>query len=90
MALKLCAPPGTPSVLADTYGAIIGLLADLPDDTTLPDVDSLGQVMSHPWAPATLDGIGRNRLGLAYLVWRLRNSRVLDLPAPSYRTSRTS
>ncbi|HEY5353973.1 MAG TPA: hypothetical protein VIK57_16105 [Streptosporangiaceae bacterium] len=47
-------------------------------------------MMSHPWAPATLDGIGRNRLGLAYLVWRLRNSRVLDLPAPSYRTSRTS
>jgi hypothetical protein len=115
-----------PSVLADTYGAIIGLLADLPDDTTLPDVDPPGQVMSRPRAPATLDafvragsvrqaarlagvhhsrprtrldtitetvgfdpldGIVRNRLGLAYLVWRLRNSRVLDLPAPSYRTS---
>ena len=37
-----------------------------------------------------LDGIGRNRLGLAYLVQRLRNSRVLDLPAPAYSTSRTS
>jgi hypothetical protein len=33
------------------------------------------------------DGIGRARLGLAYLIWRLRNSRVLDLPAPTYTTS---
>ena len=30
-----------------------------------------------------LDGLGRTRLGIAYLVWRLRNSRVLELPAPS-------
>lgn len=30
-----------------------------------------------------LDGLGRTRLGIAYLVWRLRHSRVLDLPAPS-------
>lgn len=29
------------------------------------------------------DGYGRTRLGTAYLVWRLRHSRVLDLPAPS-------
>ncbi|GAA4705391.1 PucR family transcriptional regulator [Pseudonocardia yuanmonensis] len=27
------------------------------------------------------DGIGRTRLGVAYLIWRLRTSRVLDLPA---------
>jgi hypothetical protein len=30
-----------------------------------------------------IDGLGRTRLGIAYLVWRLRNSRVLDLPAPA-------
>ncbi|MFC5950136.1 helix-turn-helix domain-containing protein [Pseudonocardia lutea] len=30
------------------------------------------------------DGIGRTRLGVAYLIWRLRTSRVLDLPAPTY------
>lgn len=28
------------------------------------------------------EGYGRTRLGTAYLVWRLRHSRVLDLPAP--------
>jgi hypothetical protein len=28
-------------------------------------------------------GFGRTRLGTAYLVWRLRHSRVLDLPAPA-------
>lgn len=28
------------------------------------------------------DGFGTTRLGVAYLVWRLRRSRVLDLPAP--------
>lgn len=28
------------------------------------------------------DGLGRSRVGRAYLVWRLRHSRVLDLPAP--------
>lgn len=30
-----------------------------------------------------LDGLGRTRLGLAFLIWRLRTSRVLELPAPS-------
>jgi len=30
-----------------------------------------------------LDGLGRTRLGIAYLVWRLRHSHVLDAPAPS-------
>ncbi|WP_322097720.1 helix-turn-helix domain-containing protein [Nakamurella alba] len=34
------------------------------------------------WDP--LDGLGRTRLGIAYLTWRLRHSRVLDLPAPRY------
>ena len=32
------------------------------------------------------DGFGKPRLGTAYLVWRLRRSRVLDLPAPVART----
>jgi sugar diacid utilization regulator len=29
-----------------------------------------------------LDGLGRTRLGIAYLVWRLRHSNVLELPPP--------
>jgi PucR C-terminal helix-turn-helix domain len=123
-ALRLCNPPAVPSVLADDYGGLVGLLADLPQDSELPDADSLDAVMSRPWGSATIDalvrtssirqaarqanihhstmqtrlenivaelgydplddGIGRTRLGLAYLVWRLRNSRVLDLPAPTH------
>jgi methyl acetate hydrolase len=30
-----------------------------------------------------LNGLGRTRLGIAYLVWRLRHSHVLDAPAPT-------
>ena len=30
-----------------------------------------------------LDGLGHTRLGIAYLLWRLRHSRVLDLPPPT-------
>lgn len=125
VALRLCAPPATPTVLADDFGGLIGLLADLPHDSDQPDVESVDLVMRHPWGPTTLDalvragsvrqaarlagvhhstlqaridgltadlgynplddGMGRTRLGLAYLVWRLRNSRVLDLPAPTTR-----
>lgn len=29
-----------------------------------------------------LDGLGRARIGIAYLAWRLRHSTVLELPAP--------
>lgn len=121
VALRLCAPPDTPSVDADSYGALIGLLTDLPADAVLPDVDLLDAITAQPWGPATLDalvragsvrqaarlggvhhstmttrveavaaalgfdpldGIGRSRLGIAYLVWRLRHSTVLDLPTP--------
>ncbi|MDT3445070.1 MULTISPECIES: helix-turn-helix domain-containing protein [unclassified Pseudofrankia] len=128
VALRLCEPPRIPSVQADRYGGLVGLLADAPTDTDLPDVDSLDQVMTHVWGPTTLDalvragsvrqasrlagvhhstlqarldavtelmgfdpfdGIGRTRLGIAYLIWRLRNSRVLDLPAPTYSDSKT-
>jgi methyl acetate hydrolase len=120
VALRLCEPPATPSVEADRYGGLVGLLADTSDDTA-PDVDLLDDVMAHPWGAVTLDalvragsvrqaarlagvhhstlqtrldsvvatlgfdpfdGIGRTRLGIAFLMWRLRNSRVLDLPAP--------
>lgn len=122
VALRLCGPPDESSVLADHYGGLIGLLADTPIDTDIPDVDALDEVMTYIWGPTTLralvragsvrqaarlagvhhstlharlraiaemigfdpfDGIGRTRLGMAYLVWRLRNSRVLDLPVPT-------
>ena len=36
-----------------------------------------------------LDGLGRTRLGIAYLVWRLRHSRVLDAPAPTADPAQT-
>jgi methyl acetate hydrolase len=29
------------------------------------------------------DDLGRTRLGTAYLIWRLRHSRVLELPSPT-------
>ena len=122
VALRLCSPPEVTSVGADEYGGLIGLLADMPSDAHVPDVDLLESVMSHAWACSTvdalirsgtlrqaarhagvhhsplqtrvdtvtgmigfdpLDGLGRTRLGIAYLVWRLRHSRVLDLPAPT-------
>lgn len=34
-----------------------------------------------------LEGYGRARLGVAWLVWRLRNSRVLELPTPAPATA---
>ena len=122
VALRLCAPPTTPVVNADEYGSLIGLLADAPSDTHIPDVDLLEKIMTHAWACSTLDaliragsvrqaarvcgvhhstlqtrldtisdivgfdpldGLGRTRLGIAYLVWRLRHSHVLDAPAPT-------
>lgn len=129
VALRLCDPEVAPSVLADDYGGLVGLLADLPLDSDLPDVDSLDAIMSHPWGSTTVDalvrtssvrqaarnagvhhstlqtrldtiiaelgydpldnGIGRTRFGLASLVWRLRNSRVLELPAPTTSSSPT-
>lgn len=121
VALRLCDPPATPSVRADDYGGLLGLLADSPPGAELPDVDLLDRVVAHPWGRDTLDalvragtvrqaarlggvhhstmqnrldlivevlgfdpldGLGRTRLGIAYLSWRLRTSRVLDLPAP--------
>lgn len=122
VALRLCSPPAVTSVAADEYGALLGLLADMPSDAHMPDVELLEPVMSHAWACSTLDallrsgtlrqaarlagvhhstmqsrvdvltgvmgfdpfdGLGRTRVGIAYLMWRLRHSRVLDLPAPT-------
>ncbi|WP_445258632.1 helix-turn-helix domain-containing protein [Nocardioides aurantiacus] len=121
VALQLADPPTTPSVRADDYGGLVGLLADAAPDAHQPDADRLEEVARHPWGRTTLeallgsasvrqaartagvhhstmqarvdtvartlgydpfDGFGRTRLGTAYLVWRLRHSRVLDLPAP--------
>ena len=122
VALRLCDPPATTSVLADEFGGLVGLLADVPEDSPQPDVDLVDRVMDHPWGRETLDavvrsqslrqaartagvhhstmqarvetlssvlgfdpfdGFGRTRVGTAYLVWRLRHSRVLELPAPA-------
>lgn len=119
VALRLCDPPATPSVEADRYGGLVGLLADVPGEAAQPDVDALDRVMQHTWGAGTVDaivragsvrqaarlagvhhstmharlttltgtvgydpfdGLGRTRLGVAYLAWRLRTSRVLDLP----------
>ena len=30
-----------------------------------------------------LDGVGRARLGMAFLTWRMRHSRALELPPPN-------
>lgn len=122
VALRLCDPPGTPSVNADEYGGLIELLANTSTDGDLRDVQSLDEVMAQSWGAGTvdalirsgsvrqaarlggvhhstmqarldsivevlgfdpLDGLGRTRLGIAYLVWRLRHSRVLELPGPA-------
>lgn len=53
-------------------------VAGVHHSTMQSRVDVLIDVLG--WDP--LDAQGRTRLGIAYLVWRLRHSRVLDLPAP--------
>lgn len=122
VALRLCERPATTSVSADEYGGLVSVLASMPADAHVPDVELVDDVMAHPWGRTTVDavvragtvrqaarlagvhhstmqsrldtavallgfdpfdGLGRTRLGVAYLVWRLRHSRVLDLPAPS-------
>lgn len=127
VALRLCDPPLTPLVDADDYGGLISILADMPADSDLPDVEVLDHIMAHSWGRSTVDalvragsvrqaarladvhhstlqtrldaitgqfgfdpfdGLGRARLGIAYLVWRLRHSRVLDLPAPGAVSAR--
>jgi len=121
VALRLCSPPEQACVLADDYGGLIDLLADLALDSQHRDADAVAAVCDRPWGLETIgsivtsqtvreaarglnihhstmrsrldmmtaelgfnpnEGLGRSRLGIAYLIHRLRTSRVLDLPAP--------
>jgi hypothetical protein len=122
VALRLCERPATTTVSADEYGGLVSVLASMPPDAEVPDVELVDTIMALSWGRSTLealvragtvrqaariagvhhstmqsrletvtgalgfdpfDGLGRTRLGVAYLVWRLRHSRVLDLPAPT-------
>lgn len=58
-------------------------LAGVHHSTMQTRIDSIAELLGFD----PFDGLGRTRLGIAYLVWRLRNSRVLDLPAPQYARS---
>lgn len=58
-------------------------LAGVHHSTLQTRLDAITEVVGFD----PFDGIGRTRLGIAYLVWRQRNSRVLDLPAPTYTAS---
>jgi len=53
-------------------------LADVHHSTMQARVDVLSEALGFD----PYDGLGRARLGVAYLTCRLRSSRVLDLPAP--------
>lgn len=54
VALRLCAPPREPMVVADTYGGLIELLADADDDARHDYADNLDAVAQHPWALETV------------------------------------
>lgn len=121
VALRLCLPPDQGCVLADDFGGLIDLLADVSIDSHHGDADAVAAVCDRPWGLETVgaivrsqtvreaaralnvhhstmqsrvdvvtdelgfnpnEGLGRSRLGMAYLIHRLRTSRVLDLPAP--------
>jgi methyl acetate hydrolase len=41
------------------------------------------ETLTHKLGFDPMDGYGRTRLGMAYLLWRLRTSRVMDLPTPA-------
>lgn len=41
------------------------------------------ETLTHKLGFDPMDGYGRTRLGVAYLLWRLRTSRVMDLPTPA-------
>ncbi len=53
-------------------------LADVHHSTMQVRIDALVERLGFD----PLEGYGRARLGVAWLVWRLRNSRVLELPTP--------
>ena len=54
-------------------------LAGVHHSTMQSRVEAIARVLGFD----PFDGFGKPRLGTAYLVWRLRRSRVLDLPAPA-------
>ncbi|YCK79908.1 LysR family transcriptional regulator (plasmid) [Arthrobacter sp. D3-18] len=122
VALRLSSPPDIPVVLADDYGGLLEVLADVPAGHQPTDVSAIAKIAEHSWGHSTLDaivrtgsvreaaravgihhstmttrvqaitetlgfdplgGMGRVRLGLAYLIWRLHESRSLTLPAPA-------
>tara|TARA_B100001750_G_scaffold96928_1_gene76617 strand:- start:3705 stop:4730 length:1026 start_codon:yes stop_codon:yes gene_type:complete len=58
-----------------------GRLANVHHSTMQTRLESIRDAL--PFDP--LDGIGRTRIGLAFLAWRLRHSSVLDLPPPDRR-----
>jgi hypothetical protein len=41
------------------------------------------ETLTHKLGFDPMDGYGRTRLGVAYLLWRLRTSRVMELPTPA-------
>ncbi len=56
-------------------------IADVHHSTMQARIDAIRDLLSFD----PTDGIGRTRIGLAFLAWRVRHSTVLDLPAPSNR-----
>jgi hypothetical protein len=54
-------------------------LAGVHHSTMQSRVDTINGIIGFD----PLDGLGRTRLGIGYLLWRLRHSRVLDMPAPT-------
>lgn len=56
-------------------------IADVHHSTMQARIETIRDLL--PFDPT--DGIGRTRIGLAYLAWRVRHSSALDLPAPSNR-----
>lgn len=57
-------------------------LADVHHSTMQSRIETITTLLGFD----PFDGFGKPRLGMAYLVWRLRRSRVLDLPSPTYGT----
>lgn len=56
-------------------------VADVHHSTMQARIDAMRDLLSFD----PTDGIGRTRIGLAFLAWRVRHSTVLDLPAPGDR-----
>lgn len=60
VALRLCDPPRTPAVNADSYAGLVDLLADAVLDGHQPDVVLIDRVAAHPWGLETLDAVTRS------------------------------